>query len=208
MKYPTVLALLTALSFSASAQQVQATYLPVTIDGVTTPKGSVTIDGKTYVSQDALRARGVTVLKPNSLGLYSFPRGSGPTLKLKGCQNEWLFNGTLRLKVTETSADPGGWRAYAQAQNATSGEISISSIVDLGHIIAVSKSGRVYDPNKNPFEETAKDYTTVSRAETQSVMFYLKTADAPTGDPLQKLVLPSTSKDGSGTMTFDLTCTK
>ena len=103
----TLLAALCGLSLSAAAAQqtVKVTLAPVTVDGVTTPNGLLTANSKTYIAVDALKARGLTVLKPNSFGLYRFPNAQGQPLVLRGCLNEWLFNGVDRLRIDSVAWD-------------------------------------------------------------------------------------------------------
>lgn len=85
MKKRIVLALLGLLGTAAAQQKVPVTYSPVTIDGVTTPNGMVTINGKTYVLTTALTAQGAALLKPSSIGLYRYPTAQNQPLVLKGC---------------------------------------------------------------------------------------------------------------------------
>lgn len=210
MNAPLTLALLTTLLAPAAAQQTaRVTLSPVTVDGVTTPNGIAVIDGKPYVSLDALRARGVTVLRPNSLGVYAFPRGTGPAIKLAGCRGEWLFNGTLRVRVLDTEATPAGWNVKTQMQAAISDDsIAIDKVLDLQKVIGVSQSGKVYDPSKSPFQRSTLSYPWARKTETLPIEIRLADADGAVDNPLQKLVLPSRDKDAPGALTVDLTCTR
>lgn len=193
---------------------MRATYAPVTVDGVTTSNGAVVINGKTYISQDALTARGLTVLKPNSYGLYRFPNSQGIAVSLKGCLAETLFNGAQKLKINAPT-----WNASDRAWNIPfilQTPLQSTAEADqfgVQQMIAVYKSGRVFQP--------AKDRLLVAEMRVDAAGFpargalnpgriILRNPEDDGTDPPIKLVIPGGSArgTGTGTLTFDLTCTK
>lgn len=203
------------LAATASAQQkLPVTFTPVTIDGVTTPNGLITVNGKSYVSVDALKARGMTVLKTGSFGLYRFPNAQGQPVKLQGCMNEWLFNGVDRLRI-----DSAAWnetqKRYAirfTMQTPLYNRWWPSHFGDKTATVVYS-SGKIVQPSKNPIQRIEWDGDEIGDPETgknNTGTLWVIDPDDTGRDTLTKLVVPTgTDSDfGSNVMSFDLTCKK
>ena len=214
MKRLSLTALALLITTAAAQQNVKATFAPVTIDGVTTPNALVVVNGKTYVSVDALKARGMTMLKTSSFGLYRFPNAQGVPVKLQGCMNEWLFNGVDRLRI-----DSADWnetqRRYAirfTMQTPLYNRWWPSHFGDKTATVVYS-SGKVVQPSKNPIQQItwAGDAIGDPRTgENNTGTLWVIDPDDTGIDTLTKLVVPTgTDKDfGSNVMSFDLTCKK
>lgn len=196
------------LSGLAAAQQTS----PVTIDSKTTTAGLVVISGKTYISLDALKAAGVTILQPNSLGIYQFQKGGAPAVKLTGCMNEWLYNGVVRIKVTDASVTPQGWQVTFDAQLAAPnvGADYLEKFIDVKRVSAVTTKGYGIDPIRNGLQTVSlTDASRVQPGETTKDQQFTFTMTAPTGDPLARLTLPPIPESGTkAVMNVDLTCKK
>ncbi|SMB81938.1 hypothetical protein [Deinococcus hopiensis] len=110
------------------------------------------------------------------------------------------------MGTQETSS---GWTVATQMQAAVADDsVNIGQVIALQKIIGVTRSGKVYDPSKNPFGQTKLDYDYARKTETLPIEIQLADADGGTDNPLQKLVLPSRDKDAPSSLTFDLTCKK
>lgn len=102
-----------------------ATSYKLVINGKAQKEAAVVINGKTYVSVDALKASGVGVSLAGgtlSLALPGAPTaqgGANQNAAVEGCTGEWLFNGLWRFRATkvEPSSDPGGWKASVELRN-------------------------------------------------------------------------------------------
>jgi len=213
MKHHLAFALFTLLAPGAFAQQtVKATFSSITIDGFTTPNSAVTINGKTYVAQDALKARGVAILKPASLGIYTYPLGSGPGIKLKGCMNEWLYNGVMRVRITNVQTETGSWRVSFDEQTtiiANTNAEAFQNHFDQGKILGLTSAGRIIDSAKNPLQVADFPYAVVSRGDSKSDDFTIRDADGTNNEGLTRVTLiPKANTAAKGVLTFDLTCKK
>lgn len=200
-----LLPLLATLLISTAAAQQKPTFAPVTIDGVTTQNGLVTVNGKTYVSLDALKARRVTVLGPSTLGIYTFPAAKGVTTKLSGCMNEWLNDGTTRVRVKSQGLDSMWqyWNIYIDAQSTEN--TRFSRVFPEKSVYAVFKSGKVFDTAADQFLSTLDTINDLENKTMDSGAIALKMPDLTADDAVTKLVLRSAN---GGTWTFDLTCKK
>lgn len=200
-------ALLTTLCLigAASAQQnVKAVFAPVTIDGVTTQNGLITVNGKTYVSVDALKARGATILKTDSVGLYSFPAGNGVKTKLSGCANEWLTDGVNRLRIIRQGGGNDEWAVVFNFQSSQE-YADIEKVFRQDKVYAQFKDGGVFEPLNDPF---AKSRMLMSRArggEVKEGHVEIKMPDRSEDNPAVKVVLRPVN---GSPWTFDLTCKK
>lgn len=205
---------LTFLSGAQAQQHMPVTFAPVTIDGVTTPRGIVQIGGKTYVAVDVLKARGVTLLRAGSLGLYAFPNGQGRAVQLKGCAGEWLNNGVARIRFEPFTWDTlaGRWSSVLTLQvpeNVHSANLHF----DARQLIAVTRSGRVFQPSKDALQSADLEAGSLPgpRAGANNTgTLILRDPNLSSADPIVKLMLPSATGDGSGkgTLTVDLSCKK
>lgn len=191
---------------SASAQQaVPVAFAPVTIDGQTTANGLVTINGKQYVSVDALAKSQITVLSPNTLGVYAFPVAAGPgPQKLKGCINEWLTDGTNRVRVTG-SAFTTGWGVQLQWQTSENDVVAFDSVFESSQAMLQLKKGTTLDPKINSFTRSVSDVSATVRGGLDGGAIYFFAADLSDKNPPIKMVLRA--KKGAP-WTFDLTCKK
>ncbi|MFK7602083.1 hypothetical protein ACI3L1_07700 [Deinococcus sp. SM5_A1] len=212
MKLAHTLTLCLALSAPALAQQKPPvpTFSPVTIDGVTTPAGLVTVSGKTYVSLDALKARGLTVLAPNSLGLYRYPKTGAPALKLTGCRNEWLDNGVVRLKLTDIQVTPEAWQLKIDVQASTPATAGyLEDLIDFTRLFAVTEQGRTVDPaTSGQYKAGLSQQVMVSPGRTEAGQgLVIQDANGTGGERLARLTLVP-KKDGKtqSVMNVDLTC--
>lgn len=202
------LALILALSSVAFAQKP----IPVTIDGTTTANGLVTINGKTYVSLDALKAAGVTILKPNSLGVYLFQRGAAAPLKLTGCQGEWLNNGYFRIRVTDSTVTSTGWGVTFDTQLSAPnvGSIYLDRVLDTSKLIAVTSKGLVIDPARNGLQKVDVTFSSpLEQGKTTTAQQITFSDTEASHDPLTKLTLLPTSEAGTkAVLNIDLSCKK
>lgn len=206
----TLAALLTATA-TAQTKPPAVTYAPVTIDGTATKNGLVTVDGKTYVSLDALKAKGLTVLTPGALGLYAYPRGTGPAIKLTGCKNEWLNNGIIRFRVVDATATAEGWTASYESQISTSDLKTFPSqaMFDENSVLAVTSAGQSIDPERNPLQTVYAPYVELTRGTTSSGQLQFSDANGTGGTSLNRLTIRGTKQmKSSAAMNIDLTCTK
>lgn len=212
MKLAHTLTLCLALSAPALAQQKPPvpTFSPVTIDGVTAPAGLVTVEGKTYVSLDALKARGLTVLSPGSLGLYRYPKTGALPLKLTGCRNEWLNNGVVRLRVTSVQVTPEAWELKIDAQASTASSVGyLDSAINFEQLLAVTERGRMVDPaNNGQFRAGLAQQTFIAQGRTETGQgLLLQDANGTGGERLTRLTLvPAKEGKTQAVMNVDLTC--
>ena len=107
--------------------------LTLVLNGKISSEKAITVNGKTYVPLSSLTALGIKV--SSGSGLLSLTSGSSGTTKpvvgnspssssgganqkasVSGCQNEWLFNGIWRLRVTKMEAiiEPDGSKPIYQ----------------------------------------------------------------------------------------------
>lgn len=200
-----VLLTVLCLTGAASAQQnVKATFAPVTIDGVTTQNGLITVNGKTYVSVDALKARGATLLKADSVGMYSFPAGNGVKTKLSGCANEWLTDGVSRLRIIRQGGGNDEWAVIFNFQS-SQGYADIEKVFRVDKVYAQFKDGGVFEPLNDPFAKSRMLMSPASGGEVKEGNIEIKMPDRSEDNPVVKVVL----RPVNGTpWTFDLTCKK
>lgn len=202
-----------ALLTSASAQQ-KPTFAPVTIDGVTTNNGLVTLNGKSYVSVDALKAGGLTMLKTNSFGLYRFPNAQGVPLKLQGCMGEWLFNGVDKMRVDSVNWSEADKRYNVRVTVQTSiwGRSWDDHFSPQASSVVYS-SGKVLQNSKNPIQRLywASDAIGDPDQNKNSTATLRVIDPDDTGtETLTKLVITTgnTGTFGNNVMSFNLTCKK
>lgn len=213
MKIRIVLALLGLLGTAAAQQKVPVTYAPVTIDGVTTPNGMVTINGKTYVLTTALTAQGAALLKTNSIGLYRYPTAQNQPLVLKGCMGEWLYNGVDRVRVDSvTWNSQAKWFDVNVSIQTSRQNVEAYRHFDFKNMIVAYQDGRVIQPAKTllqeiGFSKNEGGFLEPGRLETGR--FYVKNPDDTDKAIPTKLVIPSGDvMSPSKAMSFDLTCKK
>ena len=213
MKKRIVLALLGLLGTAAAQQKVPVTYAPVTIDGVTTPNGMVTINGKTYVLTTALTAQGAALLKTNSIGLYRYPTAQNQPLVLKGCMGEWLFNGVDRVRVDSvTWNSQAKWFDVNVSIQTSRQNVEAYRHFDFKNMIVAYQDGRVIQPAKTllqeiGFSKNEGGFLEPGRLETGR--FYVKNPDDTDKAIPTKLVISSGEvMSPSKAMSFDLTCKK
>lgn len=212
MKIAHALTLCLLLSAPVLAQQKPPVpaFSAVTIDGVTSPAGLMTVAGKTYVSLDALKARGLTVLSPGTLGLYRYPKTGAPPLKLTGCRNEWLNNGYVRLRVTGMDVTPEGWQLKFDAQASTAVPVGyLNDAINFEQLLAVTERGRVVNPaNNGQYRAGLSQQTFISQGRTETGQgLLLQDANGTGGERLTRLTLVPT-KEGKtqAVLNVDLTC--
>lgn len=213
MKIRIVLALLGLLGTAATQQKVPVTYAPVTVDGVITPNGMVTIGGKTYVLTTTLTAQGAALLKPNSIGLYRYPNAQKQPLILKGCMGEWLFNGLDRVRIDSVTWNSQARWFDVRTSIQTSQQNTESYLhFDLKNAIVTYQDGRVIQPARTLLQEVSfssdkAGFLEPGRLDTGS--FFIRNPDDTDKAILTKLVIPSgAALRGSTALAFDLTCKK
>lgn len=210
----TLLLICTVLFASASAQQnAKVSFAPVTVDGVTTQNGMVTINGKTYVLTTALTAQGVALLKTNSIGLYRYPTAQNQPLVLKGCMGEWLFNGVDRVRVDSvTWNSQAKWFDVNVSIQTSRQNVEAYRHFDFKNMIVAYQDGRVIQPAKTllqeiGFSKNEGGFLEPGRLETGR--FYVKNPDDTDKAIPTKLVISSGEvMSPSKAMSFDLTCKK
>jgi len=211
MKKRLAAALLASLAASASAQGTsQATFTPITIDGTVRPKGSVVVNGKTYVSLDDLKAAGVTVLKPNSLGIYHFNRATPSAVKLTGCMNEWLTDGVTRIRITSVYpyAFYKTFTVFYDIQTALE-STSVFKTFDPGKTRVTLKDGTRIDPAKDAFAKIEVKDLSLQKATLVKADVTFSPVDYDENNPPAQLVMtPSASSKIKGAWTFNLNCKK
>lgn len=205
--------LLSTLFFTAaaSAQQPSAvTYAAATIDGVTTPNVVVTIKGKSYIAVDALRARGLTLLKTDSFGLYRFPNAQGQPVKLTGCMNEWLTDGTTRVRVNTVRPYEFYEQWIIDIEFLTSKDVEgIREIFPPGQERVTMQDGQVLDPVRDEFVKINMDNYTAGKGKSQVAQLTFTLPDwSPGNVPTQLILSPASIRQTKGAWTFDLTCKK
>lgn len=202
------------LSTAGAQQTVKVTLAPVTIDGVVTPGGLLTAGGKTYIAVDALKARGLTVLKANSFGLYRFPNAQGQPLVLRGCLNEWLFNGVDRLRIDSVAWDETKKRYGLRFTLQTPVRNHYWSEHFSDQATAVTyRSGKILQPSKNPIQQidiVGDKMGDPRLGENNTGTIWVTDPDDTGTDTLIKLVVPTANsqKFGPHALSFDLTCKK
>lgn len=204
------------LATSAAAQQsVKATFSPVTIDGKVTQNGMVTINGKRYVSVDALSAAKVTQLQPNSLGIYNFNAKPNTPVKLSGCMNEWLTDGTTRVRATkiDTNSDMRlnmGTYWYVALEVMTSKDSdSIYNVFAPGQQEVTMKNGQVIAPAKDSFSRIVMEDYPLVRGKVGSAYPSFNVPDMSSENPPVKLIMtPAAKAQVKAPWVFDLTCRK
>lgn len=148
--------LFSVLFTSATAQQAaKVSFAPVTIDGVTTANSLISVNGKNYVSVDALKNSGITLLKSNSLGIYKFPNRQGVPVSLKDCMNEWLSNGIDRIRIDGFKRSDYDGSMLINSTVQTSVNEGDSKHFDISSAVVVYNNGRIIEPSKNPFQKIA-----------------------------------------------------
>ncbi|WP_425145794.1 hypothetical protein [Deinococcus sp.] len=118
MRIPLLLAALGAPFAVASS----APPLRVTLSGANIPGSAVVLNGKTYISSDALKAAGFTVTVKNgaaNLTPVSAAGGANQLSAVEGCLNQTLFNGIWRFKVLEVTRDATDWHVRVEVRNGT-----------------------------------------------------------------------------------------
>ena len=200
-----------ALTGTVEAQQTaKVTFAPVIIDGLTTPNGLVTIDGKTYVSVDALKTQGVTMLKSGSLGVYRFPNAQGQSVKLQGCLNEWLTDGITRVRIQSVKPDEfyKTWVIAVEFMTSKDSERIREVFPERKEMVTLQK-GQVLDANVDAFVQFEMTNYSASRGKSETTYLKFTTPDWSTANAPVKLVLnPSSNRQVRGAWTFDLTCGK
>lgn len=198
------LAVLTLFA-SATAQQKPPTisYAPVNIDGRSTPDGLVTINGKTYVSLDALKAGKVSVLSPGALGIYTFPVAKGITAKLSGCLGEWLTDGDTRLRINRQDVNDSQL-VYLEAQTARP-TVNFGELFQADKTYLLFRNGLVFDPTFDKFLKAASYVGDFSKGQTQTGYLQFEGMSFSIENPATKLVLRPTA---GPPWSFDLTCSK
>ncbi|WP_339095836.1 hypothetical protein ACINK0_13270 [Deinococcus sp. VB343] len=204
MKKVLFVTLCCAVSSAFAQQSSKVVFAPLTVDGVTTPNGLVTINGKTYVSVDALKARGATVLKTGSLGLYSFPTANGVKTKLTGCNNEWLTDGVHRLRMTRQYGGNGEWNLEFNFQSSQN-NVDIEQVFQTNKVYVHFKDGKVLEPMNDPFAISRILMGSAYGGEVQTGHVELKLPDAADSNPAIKVVLRPIK---GSPWTVDLTCGK
>ncbi|MHA0035521.1 hypothetical protein [Deinococcus sp. PESE-13] len=197
----------------ASAQATNPQYTPVTIDGVTTQRGTVTVGGKTYVSLDALKAAGVNVLKSGSLGIYRYPVAQSRTVKLTGCTGEWLDNGRDRINLGQPVWNTAGeyWEIPFQMQVPDTNVYPLNRF-ESTQIAVVFASGRVVQYAKDPLGRVESGgFGTMTTGTNNPGSFAPRHPDLLSSDPPVKIVLPAAQGlegANSRVISADLKCKK
>lgn len=209
MKNVIILTLSALFSTAAAQQKVAVTYSPVTIDGVTTPNGMVTINGKTYVLTTALTSQGAAQLKSSSFGLYRYPNAQKTPLLLKGCMNEWLYNGVDRVRIDSINWNSQfNWYEVNASIQTSVDNVEANRHFDLKNIIVAYQDGRVIQQSKTPLQQVNYSGTYMETGKVNQRQFLVKNPDDKGSEKLTRLVLPAGFSDVPGVMAFDLTCKK
>ena len=193
------------LSTAAVAQQAApvVTYSPVTIDGQTTANGLVTVNGQPYVSVAALAKSQVTVLSPHALGIYAFPVAPGTSpVKLKGCINEWLTDGTTRVRVTDYSLG-SGWEVALQWQTTQTDVVAFDNVFHSDQALFVLKNGKAFDAKVDRFVRTVSDVAATTRGGLDGGAMAFFGANLTEKNPPVRMVLRPLN---GAPWTFDLSC--
>lgn len=197
--------LIIMLLATAGAQQKspKISYAPITIDGLTKAGGLVTIDGKAYVSVEALQSGKVTMLSPNSLGIYTFPVAKGVTAKLSGCLGEWLTDGDTRLRVTQQDVN-GGRIVRLEAQTARN-SVAFNELFQADKTYLLLRDGTVLDSTVNKFVTSQSFIGDFSKGQTQTGYLQFNGMEFSDANPGVKMVLRPIK---GSPWTVDLTCSK
>ncbi|WP_339097164.1 hypothetical protein ACINK0_07060 [Deinococcus sp. VB343] len=199
----------TLLGTATAQQTVKATFGPATVDGVTTQNGMVTINGKTYVLTTALASQGAALLKTNSIGLYRYPNAQKTPLVLKGCINEWLFNGVNRVRVDSVRWNSqNNWHEINTSIQTSVSNVESNRHFDMKNIIVAYQDGRVIQQSKTPLQRVDYSGTYMETGRINPRQFLVRNPDDTGTETLTRFVLPAGFSDLPGVMTFDLTCSK
>lgn len=207
MKYLT-LSILVLTAAAGAQQSPTVTYAPVTIDGVTSPNGIVTVKGKSYIAVDALKAQGMTLLRSNSFGLYRFPNAQGQPVKLTGCMKDWLTDGTTRVRVNAVRPDEfyEQWIIDLEFLTSKSTEY-IREIFPQGQERITMQDGRILDPARDGFVQINMDNYLAGKGKGEAAYLKFTLPDWKASNVPTRLVLsPAPTRQIKGAWTFDLTC--
>lgn len=206
-------AILSALLLTSSALAAQGpSPQPITLDGRSYPRGSITVGGKRYVAVEALTGVGVTSLGASALGLYNFQLGGKPAVKLGGCAGEWLFNGHTRVRFQAPIwlGEQQLWQVPVDIQTAGYGGGGnwMYELFPAETVSARWKDGRVFDPRSNPLVLALLDSAALYRGETAKGAVRLKDPDGSAANPPAKLTLVTRPEISKTALTVNLTCSR
>lgn len=196
---------------SAASEKLQVSFAPVSIDGTVTAKGAVTVSGRTYVLLDALRAQGVNTTSATTLNVYRLPGLAGRPTKLQGCVNEFLFNGSDRVKLSAPVWEGANnrWNIQLTVQAHSGGFYTFH--FDPDHVTAIYKSGRTFSPDADPIQKAEMEGDAFQPGYNNLAVLHLQDPNDDGSDPLIKLILPPAAQypeAGKGVLSFNLICQK
>lgn len=205
--------LVSTLLFLAAGVAAAQAAGPLVVDGKQVQGAVITVDGKQYISIDALKSAGANI-NPQGLFLYTVPGTTNPPIKLKACQNEWAYDGVLRMRVVKVD-NPGTSnttekRLDLEVQTSEASFNIQDYIYEKGQITAQTNLGGIFNPAQNSFQQlviyNGSGYAARGSAYKSSYRLDNPDLNLANEERYTRIIVQGDPKRSKGPITFDLTC--